>query len=236
MSSKGQCRLKIKKVNMGTRNMIEKAAMTREEAVKSIEYGIELFKEELQEGIDIVGIGEMGIGNTTASSAITAVITHSKVEDVTGRGTGLDDDGLLRKVRVIEQVLKLHNPDSGDAVDVLSKVGGFEIGGLTGVILAAAAHRIPIVVDGFISAASALLAYTLSPNVKDYLIAGHCSVEKGHRVILRHIGLEPILNLNLRLGEGTGAALAISIIDAAVKIFNEMATFEKAGVSERESV
>ncbi len=226
--------LSIKKVNHGTRNMTKGPAMSKDEAIKSIENGIEAFKEELPNGIDIVGTGDMGIGNTTPSSAIVAAITGRKVEEVTGRGTGIDDKTLAGKIAAIKEALKVNKPNPKDGIDLLSKVGGFEIGGLIGVILAAAAHRIPVVIDGFISGAAALIACTLEPKTKDYMIAAHCSVEQGHKATLVFLGLKPVLDLNLRLGEGTGAALAISIIEASTKILNEMATFESAGVSEKD--
>ncbi|MBU4473295.1 MAG: nicotinate-nucleotide--dimethylbenzimidazole phosphoribosyltransferase [Candidatus Omnitrophica bacterium] len=220
-----------KKINYGTKNMAKGPAMTREEAIKSIETGIELFNDELANGVDIVGTGDMGIGNTTASSAITACITKKPIEEVTGRGTGIDDRGLERKIMVIKKSLEINNPNFTDSLDVLSKVGGFEIGGLAGIILAAAAGKVPVVIDGFISGAAALIAYNLEPKVKDYMIAAHCSVEKGHRIILQYLGLKPILDLDLRLGEGTGAALGISIVEAAIKILTQMASFKQAGVS-----
>jgi len=226
-------KLIIRKINYGTKNIAVGPAMTRLEATKSIETGIEIFEDEFKNGIDIIGTGDMGIGNTTASSAITAVFTGCPVEDVTGKGTGIDDRGLTNKIEIIKTALKINNPDPNDPIDVLSKVGGFEIGGITGIILAAAAKRIPVVIDGFISGAAALTAYHIEPKVKDYLIASHCSVEKGHRIILSHIGLRPILDLDLRLGEGTGAALGINIVEAAIKILTQMATFKSAGVSKR---
>ncbi len=226
-------KLVIKKINYGTKNMAKGPAMSRPEAIKAIEAGMEIFEDEAKLGIDIIGTGEMGIANTTAASAIAACFTKKPVEDVTGRGAGIDDKGLKNKIEVIKEALKVNKPDSGDAIDVLSKVGGFEIGGLTGIILSAAAKRIPVVIDGFISGAAALVAYHIEPKVKEYMIAGHCSVEIGHRIILEHIGLEPILDLNLRLGEGTGAALGINIVEAAVKILTEMATFKSAKVSEK---
>ncbi len=223
----------IKKVNYGTKNMAEGPAMTREEAVKSIENGIEVFEEEFLNGIDIVGTGDMGIGNTTPSSAIAACITGKPAEELVGRGTGINDQALSNKIAVIKKALELNRPNPQDAIDVLSKVGGFEIGGLAGVILASASRRVPIVIDGFISGAAALIAYQLEPKIKDYLIAAHCSVEKGHKIVLEHMGLAPILNLDLRLGEGTGSALAMNIIEAGIKILTQMATFQSAGVSER---
>jgi len=224
----------IKKVNYGTKNMSKCPAMSREEAVKAIENGMEVFEEEFKKGIDIIGTGDMGIGNTTASAAITSVITGKAVSDVTGKGTGIDDRSLANKIKVIEKSIAINRPQPQDALDVLSKVGGFEIGGLCGVILAAASKRVPVVIDGFISTAAALIAYKLAPQVKDYLIAAHCSVEKGHRAILDYIGLKPILDLNLRLGEGTGAALGIGIVEAGIKILNEMATFKSASVSKED--
>ena len=226
-------KLIIKKINYGTKNMAIGPAMTREEAIKSIEVGIEVFEDEFERGIDIVGTGDMGIGNTTASSAIASAFTGKTVEEVTGRGTGIDDITLRNKIKVIERAIKLNKPNFKDPIGVLLKVGGFEIGGLAGIILAAASKRVPIVIDGFISGAAALVAYHIEPKVKDYMIASHVSQEKGHRVILDYIGLKPILNLDLRLGEGTGAALGISIIEAAIKILTQMATFKSAGVSEK---
>ena len=226
--------LSVKKVNYGTKNMTKGPAMSKNEAIKSVENGIEVFNEALPAGIDIVGTGDMGIGNTTPSSAIVATITGRNVEEVTGRGTGIDDKTLASKIAAIKEALKVNKPNPKDGIDTLAKVGGFEIGGLAGVILAAAAHRIPVVIDGFISGAAALIAYTLEPKTRDYMIAAHCSVEKGHKAALAFLGLKPILDLNLRLGEGTGAVLAMNIIEAGTKILNEMATFESAGVSEKD--
>lgn len=222
----------IKKVNYGTKNMAKALAMTRQEAIRSIEAGIEVFEDEFEKGVDIVGTGDMGIANTTASSVLTAVFTGKSVEEITGRGTGVDDDAFKNKIEVIKKALELNKPDPKDPLDVLSKVGGFEIGGLAGIILGAASKRVPIVIDGFISGAAALLAYQLEPKVKNYMIAAHCSAEQGHRVVLNYIGLKPILDLSLRLGEGTGAALGISIIEASIKIITGMATFESAAVSQ----
>ncbi len=223
----------VKKIGYGTKNMTEGPAMSREEAIASIEGGIEIFEAEYAKGIDIVGTGDMGIGNTTPSAAIAAVITDKSVEEIVGRGTGLDDAGLLKKIAVIKKAIKINIPQPADGLGVLAKIGGFEIGGLTGVILAAAARRVPVVIDGFISTAAALIAYTLKPDVKEYMIAAHCSQEKGHRLMLAHMGLRPLLDLDMRLGEGTGAALGMGIIEASVKILTEMATFQGAGVSER---
>ncbi len=223
-----------KKVAYGTKNMTKGPAMTREEAIRAVEAGIEVVEEEIEKGADIVGLGDMGIGNTTPSSAIVATITGREVKEVTGRGTGIDDSSYEKKVSVIEKSLEVNKPDPEDPIDVLAKVGGLEIGGLVGVVLGAAKNRVPVVVDGFISGAAALIAAELAPQAKDYMIAAHQSVEAGHKILLEHIGLRPILDLNLRLGEGTGAALGISITEASLKVLNEMATFADAGVSESE--
>lgn len=225
-------RLIIRKINYGTKNMAEGPAMTRDEALRSIEAGIEIFEEEFKQGVDIVGTGEMGIGNTTAATAITATFINMPPAQLTGRGTGLNDQALENKIRVIEKALAVNKPDAKDPIDVLAKVGGFEIGGLTGVILAASARRVPVVIDGFISGAAALIAYCLEPKTKEYMIASHASVERGHICALSYIGLKPVFDLELRLGEGTGAALAMGIIDASLKIMTEMATFKGAQVSE----
>ena len=221
-----------KKVAYGTKNMAEGPAMTHKQTIQSIINGIELI-EEFSQGTDIIGIGDMGIGNTTSASAITAAFTGMPAEKVTGRGTGINNVVFKHKIEVIKKALKINRPNPEDPLDVLAKVGGFEIGGLTGVILKGAALRLPVVLDGFISGAAALVAYNLAPQVKDYLFASHCSVEIGHKIILKKIGIEPLFNLGLRLGEGTGAALGIFIIEAATKILNEMATFEQASVSKK---
>lgn len=221
------------KIGYGTRDFSAEVAMTKEEAISAILAGIEIAGEEIAGGADIIGTGDMGIGNTTASSAIVAAITRRPVATVTGRGTGIDDAGLAHKIQVIEDALELHVPNADDGLDVLSKVGGFEIGGLAGVMLGAAARRVPIVIDGFISGAAALIAYQLSPSVQPYLIAAHRSMEAGHRAALEYLQLQPLLDLNFRLGEGTGAALGISLCLAAAKILDEMATFAEAGVAEK---
>ncbi len=225
--------LKDKKVAFGTQNMMRGPAMSRAEAIRSIEAGIELVEEELLKRMDILGTGDMGIGNTTPSSAITALLTGVDISIVTGRGTGLDDQGRERKVKIIEKAIEANQPDPRDAIDVLSKIGGFEIGGIAGVILAGARYGVPIVIDGFVSGAGALIATSLAPQVKPYLIASHQSAEQGHPILLKHIGLKPLLNLNMRLGEGTGAALGIFLVEASLKILNEMSTFAEAGVSEK---
>jgi len=224
--------LVCKMIDFGTTNMTKGPAMTRQQALDAIEAGIAVVEAEIAKGLDIIGTGDMGIGNTTASSAIAVAITGKRVDKITGRGEGLDDEQLAHKVRVVQKALDVNKPDSQDPIDVLSKVGGFEIGGLAGVMLGAAAHRIPIVIDGFISGTAALIATGLAPGLKDYLIAAHLSAESGHKVILQHLGLTPILSLEMRLGEGTGAALGIAIVEAAVKTLAEMATFAEAGISE----
>ncbi len=225
-----------RKIAQGTQNMASGAAMHREAAETSVQTGIVLAEEAARAGVTLLGTGEMGIGNTTSSSAITAVLCRCPVESVTGRGTGIADEALLHKQAVIQQALDLNTPDPNDPLDVLSKVGGFEIGGMAGLMLGAAAHRIPVVIDGFISTAAALIAVALKPEVKAYLLAAHQSVEPGHRIALQSLDLSPLLDFNMRLGEGTGAALGMTMVDAAIKIVNEMATFEQAGVANKESV
>ncbi len=220
-----------RKVARGTRNFAKGPAMTREEMLAAITVGIDLAEQCRVEGIALVGTGEMGIGNTTPSSAIIAAISGKAVRDVTHRGTGIDDDALALKIRVIEQGLAINRPDPTNPLDVLAKVGGLEIAAIAGLVLGCAANGIPVVIDGFISTAGALIASELHPNVADYIFAAHRSMEIGHSFMLERIGVEPILDLNLRLGEGTGAALAMSLIEAGVKTLNEMATREQAGVT-----
>ena len=226
--------LVVRKVGYGTANLRRGPAMTREQAVQCIEAGIEVCEAELARGLDVVATGDMGIGNTTPSAAIAAAVTGLPVAQVTGRGTGVDDEGLALKVRVIEEALQLNRPDPRDGLDLLARVGGFEIGAIAGVILAAAAHRLPVVVDGFISTAGAVIAALLAPQARAYMISGHKSVEIGHRAMLDWLGLTPLVDLDLRLGEGTGAVLGVSLVEAACKILDEMATFDAAGVSKRE--
>jgi nicotinate-nucleotide--dimethylbenzimidazole phosphoribosyltransferase len=223
-----------RKIRCGTRNQAHGPAMTREEAEQALQVGVDVLNDEVERGLDIVATGDMGIGNTTPSSAIVAAITGLPVAQVVGRGTGIDDKGLERKIKVIEQALAVNQPDAKDAMDVLHKVGGLEIAGLAGVMVAAASHRIPVLVDGFISTAAAMIAVGLAPQVRDYLIGAHQSVEIGHQAMLKHLNLMPLLDLNLRLGEGTGAALAFHLIEASTRILCEMATFDEAGVSDKE--
>jgi nicotinate-nucleotide--dimethylbenzimidazole phosphoribosyltransferase len=219
------------KIARGTRNFARGPAMLREQALAALEVGIALANDCKKEGVAMAGTGEMGIGNTTAASAIIAAVSGIPVEQVTSRGTGINDSALTNKIRVINQGLEVNRPDPTDPLDVLTKVGGLEIAGIAGLIIGCAANRIPVVVDGFISTAGALIAAGMHPSIREYLFAAHESVETGHRFMLDHLGADPILDLKLRLGEGTGAALAMGLIEAGVKILKEMATFEDAGVS-----
>ena len=223
----------IRKVARGTRNIAVGPAMTKEEALTAMTIGIRLVEES--EDMDVVGLGDMGIANTTPSSAIFAAISGEPVHRVTGRGTGINDLMLKKKIEVIQRAIEINRPVRGDPLDVLSKLGGFEIAGITGMIIGASSRRIPVVIDGFISTAGTMVAAQMNPTIKDYLFASHCSAETGHSLMLQRMGLEPILNLSMRLGEGTGAALGISIIEAGVRIMREMATFEEAGVSGEKS-
>ncbi|KKO19988.1 MAG: nicotinate-nucleotide-dimethylbenzimidazole phosphoribosyltransferase cobT [Candidatus Brocadia fulgida] len=224
--------LKIRKIGLGTKNIAVEPAMSREEAVRSIEAGIELVEEERKEGVDIIGTGDMGIANTTPSSALLSVLGGMDVVAATGRGAGLDEGLLQRKMAVIKKAIDINQPNRHDPIDVLAKVGGYEIGGIAGLCLGAARYRIPIVLDGFISTAGALIADALEPKVNKYLIASHVSAEKGHKMMLKLLNKNPILDLNMRLGEGTGAALGINLVEAGVRLLHEMATFQEAGVSE----
>jgi nicotinate-nucleotide--dimethylbenzimidazole phosphoribosyltransferase len=224
-----------RKLMMSTRNMAREEAMPRSIAQRACAIGVDLAAAAASEGFGLIGTGEMGIGNTTASAAITAVMTGATVDHVTGLGTGIDEHGRKAKVDVIERALARHQPDPADAMGVLSKIGGLEIAGLAGLIVGSAAARIPVVLDGFIAGAAALIACALQPRCRQYLIAAHRSVERGHGVLLEHLQLKPLLDLELRLGEGTGACLGMGLVQAGVKILTEMATFGEAGVSERGS-
>ena len=227
--------LVVKKIAHGTANMTKGPAMTREQAEAAILAGVEVVEAEIEKGLDIVGTGDMGIGNTTPSAAIAAALTGIEPAKLAGRGTGVDDEGLKRKIDAIERALAINNPNIEDGLDVLAKVGGFEIGGLAGVILGAAAHRKPVMVDGFISTAAAMIAVTITPAARPYLISAHRSQEYGHSQMVDWLGLKPLVDLDFRLGEGTGAALGISFAEAACKILAEMATFAEAGVSDKEA-
>lgn len=227
-------RLVSRKVARGTRNMAVGPAMTRAQALEAVDAGVEVVFGEIDRGLDLVATGDMGIGNTSPSAAICSVITGRTVPEVTGRGTGINDEQLNRKIHAIQRAIAVNRPDPRDPLDTLSKVGGFEIAGLVGVILGAAARRVAVVVDGFISGAAALIATEMCPQVKGYLFPGHLSAEPGHRIMLDHMGLVPLLCLELRLGEGTGAALAMVLIESSARILADMATFGEASVSEKQ--
>ncbi|MGR3319216.1 MAG: nicotinate-nucleotide--dimethylbenzimidazole phosphoribosyltransferase [Candidatus Anammoxibacter sp.] len=222
--------LKIKKIGYGTGNITKGPAMSLSDAEKSIEIGIETFNEELDNGIDIIGTGDMGIANTTPSSAIIAAFEGIDSESVTGRGTGIDDTVLSNKINVVKKALKVNKPDPTNPIDVLAKVGGYEIGAIAGLCLASARHKIPVVIDGFISTAGAYIACKLEPKIANYIIASHKSVEKGHTFSLEKMQKKPLLDLNMRLGEGTGSALGIFLVEAGMKLFTQMASFSKANV------
>jgi len=220
-----------KKIAFGTENITRGPAMSQIKAVRAIAAGAMVVEGEIEKGLDVLATGDMGIGNTTPSAAIATALTGYSADALVGRGTGVDDPGLYRKIEAVERALAVNQPDPEDGVDVLAKVGGFEIAGLAGAILAAAAHHRPVVIDGYISTAAAMIAVSLCPQVVNYLFAAHCSVELGHRLMLEWLGLEPLLELDLRLGEGTGAVLAFFLLDAASLVLADMATFAEAGVS-----
>lgn len=222
--------IRHRKVRMGTANIARGPAMTREECLAALAVGIELVEEEGARGLDIIATGEMGIGNTTAASAVIAALSGEDVARVTGRGTGISLEALPAKIAVIERALIANAPDPEDPIDVLAKVGGLEIAAMTGVFLGGAASRVPVVMDGFISAAAALAAVRLCHECVDYILPSHVSIEIGHQVVLDELGLTPLFDLQMRLGEGTGAALSMSIIEASARILSEMATFDSAGV------
>lgn len=219
-----------KKIAYGTKNFAKEPAMTREEAKQAIQTGITMVGELKRKGYHIIATGEMGIGNTTTSSAIASILLGKSVEEVTGKGAGLSTDGLARKIKVIKEAILLHNPDKENMIDVLSKVGGFDIGGLVGVFLGGAVYRIPVVIDGFISAVAALMAVKINPLVKDYLLPSHVSKEPASHLILKELNLEPFITCDMCLGEGTGAVALFPILDMAVKVYQEMSTFEQIQV------
>ncbi len=220
-----------KKIRKGTSNFVVEPAMTKDEAVASIEGGIDIVDQLIRdEPVDMLGTGDMGIGNTTPSSAVIAAFSGIAVAELTGRGTGIDDKTLEQKIKVIEKGLKIHRPDPKDAIDVLSKVGGFEIGGLAGLVIGAASHGVPVVCDGLISTAGALIACEIVPAAKQYLFAGHRSVEAGHRFMHERLELEPLLDIKFRLGEGTGAAVAMELLDASTRILADILTFDEVAI------
>jgi nicotinate-nucleotide--dimethylbenzimidazole phosphoribosyltransferase len=231
----GAEKLIANKISNGTANFARGPAMSVERAEQSVVAGFQHASKLLQDGVEILGTGDMGIGNTTPSAAIGAVVTGADLDGMVGRGTGVDDDGLSRKKDAIRRGIEVNRPNAADGLDILSKVGGFEIGGIAGTILAGAYHQSPIVIDGFISTAGTLIAHTLCPTVADYIFSGHCSEEPGHRAMLKHLKLEPILDLGMRLGEGTGGAMAMSIMEGAVRVFKEVLTFAEAGIADKES-
>lgn len=225
--------LLVRKVAYGSANLARQPALTRQEAIRAIMVGVERAQAALSSGVDALAAGDMGIGNSTPAAALAAVFTGRKPAAVTGRGTGIGDEALKHKVTVIQRALDLHRPDPGDPLGVLSQVGGLEIAGIAGLVLGAAAGRRPLLLDGFIATAGALVAARLAPAAVDYLIAAHCSVEPGHRLMLETLGLSPLLDFNMRLGEGTGAALGFGLLEAGLKVYKEMATFAEAGVADK---
>ena len=228
----GADRLIVAKIGSGTANFAKGPAMSRQDAEKALLIGFEQASKQIENGADLLGTGDMGIGNTTPSAAIGVVLCQASLDEMVGRGTGVDDAGLAHKRDIVREALEINSPDPADGLDILAKVGGFEIGGIAGTILAGAYHQRALVIDGFISTAGALIAHALCPTVKDYLFAGHRSEEAGHRIMLNTLGLEPILDLGMRLGEGTGAALAMGVIEGALRVFKEVLTFEEAGVAQ----
>jgi nicotinate-nucleotide--dimethylbenzimidazole phosphoribosyltransferase len=231
ISGRGNVRYESRIVAPGTADISEGPAMTREQAIQALETGIRVFKEELHRGLDAVGTGDMGIANTTSSSAIASALLGRPPEQVVNRGTGIDDETLRHKIQIVEKVLAVNRPDPKDPLDVLAKVGGFEIGGIAGVILGACAYRVPVMVDGFISTAAALIASGFHPEVKHYLFGGHVSAVEGHRLMLEHLEVNPLLDLDMRLGEGTGAAIGLSLLVASSRMVTHMLTFTEAAVS-----
>lgn len=223
-----------RKVRSGTANFVKEPAMLREEAVKALETGIEIAYQQVDDGVNLLATGDMGIGNTTPSSAILVALTGRPVDGLVGRGTGIGNGDLDHKKKVITDAIDLLKPNKNDPINVLAKIGGLEIGGLAGLIIGAAARRVPVVIDGFISGVAALIANRINPLCKGYMIASHVSVEPGHRLILEELGLKPMLHMDMRLGEGAGAVLAMGMVEAAAKIIKEMATFTEANISEKE--
>lgn len=220
-----------RKIRMGTGNIAKGPAMTREEAVKSLEVGIEIAEKEIKRGVKLLGTGEMGIGNTTPSTAILSVLGGYEPEEVTGVGANLPDDKLANKIKVIKKAIEINKPNKDDPIDVLAKVGGLEIGGMAGVMLAGAANKVPVIVDGYISTVAALIATSIEPNTKEYLICSHASKEKGASCASEILGFKPFLHLDMRLGEGSGAAIAMNVVEAAVYMNREMITFEESGIN-----
>ena len=222
------------RVKSGANNIAQGPAMTREEAIAAIEVGIRVALKEIEQGATLLALGDMGIANTTPSTAILAVLGGYSVSEVTGRGTMINDDVLEKKRKAVATAIKINNPDPADGLDVLAKVGGLEIAGLAGVVLACASKRVPVLVDGFITGAAALVAATIEPKSKNFMLASHLSGEPGHKLMLQMLGLKPMLDMGMRLGEGTGAALSMHLVEAACRVLDEMATFAEAGVADME--
>ena len=218
-----------RKIKWGTNNFFKENAMTRAEAIEALEVGIQIAEKEIEKGVNLIGTGEMGIGNTSPSSAIVSVICERDAIEVTGMGANLAEEKVIHKAKVIEEAIRKRKPNSKDGIDVLSKVGGLEIAGMAGVMLGCAMNHVPVVIDGFISTAAALIAYKINPLVLEYIIPSHASEEKGAKIASEYLGLKPPLNLGLRLGEGTGAALMFNIIEAATHMNTDMITFDEAG-------
>ncbi|MBU3178124.1 nicotinate-nucleotide--dimethylbenzimidazole phosphoribosyltransferase [Clostridium estertheticum] len=225
-----------KKIAYGTMNMMKGPAMTKEQTIKAIEVGIETVDNLVLDGYDLIGTGEMGVGNTATSAAILSVFSGLEVEESVGKGSGITEEQFINKKRVIKKSIEVNNPDKDDVIDVISKVGGFDIAGLCGCFLAAAKNRVPIVIDGFIASAAALCAYKLNPLVIGYIFASHLSAEPGAAFVMKEIGLKPMLNLNMRLGEGSGCPLAFNIIEAALYTMDNMGTFEDAKLDSKKYI
>lgn len=221
-----------RKIRRGTSNIINGPAMSYDEAIRAINIGIEMAKKAYENGYDILGIGEMGIGNTTTSSSVLVSLTGCEIEEAVGKGAGITKEAFEKKKWVVSKAIKINSPNKNDIIDVLSNVGGFDIAGMTGVFLGAAYYKIPVVIDGFISAVAALSAIKLNPLVKEYLIASHYSKEIGYKIAMKEIGLEPMLNLDMRLGEGSGCPIAFSIVEFSCAMMNNMATFDEAGIND----
>ena len=221
-----------RKIRKSTNNIAKGSAMSYEEAAQSILIGIEAVNKARKEGYEIIGVGEMGIGNTSTSSAVLSALTAISVEDVVGRGAGITDEAFRKKIKVVKRAIEINKPDKSDPIEVVSKVGGFDIAAMAGVFLGAAYYKIPVVIDGFISAVAALIAFRLNNNTRDYMFTSHCSKEVGYNAAIKELGLSPILNLDMGLGEGSGCPLAFSIIDSACAVMNNMATFEEAEIND----
>lgn len=221
-----------KKIRKSTNNIAKESAMSYDEAIKAILIGIECVKNAKDLGYEILGVGEMGIGNTSTSSAVLSALTDTKVQDVVGRGAGITDEAFEKKKKVVIQAIEVNKPDKSDPIDVVSKVGGFDIAAMAGVFIGAAYYKVPVIIDGFISAVAAIIAFRLNSKTKDYMFTSHDSKEVGFKVAINELGLSPLLNLDMGLGEGSGCPLAFSIVDSACAVMNNMATFEEAEIND----